>query len=127
MRGILLVAVLATTGCGTLFGRGPDVVLVDSEPRGAEVYIDDVRMGVTPFSGAIERKAAPHQLRLVAAGFAPHEQTIERSFNYWCLPNFLGFFSPVGLVAWGVDLGAGNLHVTDSTPIFVTLALAAGD
>ena len=48
---ILLSAVLiASSGCATLFGPQKQNVYASSNPSGADVYVNGVRMGVTPYT-----------------------------------------------------------------------------
>jgi hypothetical protein len=121
MKPLVALLPIVLGGCGTLFGRGPDPVVIDSRPSGAAVYIDGENVGTTPFRGEIARKTAPHRLRLVAEGFQPQEQDMPRHFNGWCVPNILGFVGIVGIAAWGVDAANSNIYVTNSEPIVVEL------
>ncbi len=43
-------AVVAATGCATMFDRSPRRILVASTPSGAEVFVDGDRVGTTPTS-----------------------------------------------------------------------------
>ena len=46
------------TGCATMLSGSSQNINVDSNVRGANVYINGVNVGKTPFSGQIERKSS---------------------------------------------------------------------
>ena len=48
-RAALLVALLALSGCGTLFNEEQRVVTIESSPPGAQVEVDGKRVGRTPY------------------------------------------------------------------------------
>ncbi len=48
MVGIVLVSVISSVGCATLFKQKSRTVAFDSDPQGAEIYINGNRMGKTP-------------------------------------------------------------------------------
>ncbi len=48
MVGIVLVSVISLVGCATLFKQKSRTVAFDSDPQGAEIYINGNRMGKTP-------------------------------------------------------------------------------
>ena len=46
--GIVLVSAITLTGCATLFKQKTRTVSFDSDPQGAEIFINGNRMGKTP-------------------------------------------------------------------------------
>ena len=48
MVGIVLMSVVSLVGCATLFKQKSRTVAFDSDPQGAEIYINGNRMGKTP-------------------------------------------------------------------------------
>lgn len=48
MVGIVLVSVISLVGCATLFKQKSRTVAFNSDPQGAEIYINGNRMGKTP-------------------------------------------------------------------------------
>lgn len=48
MVGIVLVSAISLVGCATLFKQKSRTVAFNSDPQGAEIYINGNRMGKTP-------------------------------------------------------------------------------
>ena len=48
MVGVVLVSVISLVGCATLFKQKSRTVAFNSDPQGAEIYINGNRMGKTP-------------------------------------------------------------------------------
>ena len=48
MVGLVLVSVISLVGCATLFKQKSRTVAFNSDPQGAEIYINGNRMGKTP-------------------------------------------------------------------------------
>jgi len=46
--GMILVSAISLTGCATLFKQKTRTVSFDSDPQGAEIFINGNRMGKTP-------------------------------------------------------------------------------
>ena len=46
--GVCLVSIFSLVGCATLFKQKSRAVAFDSDPQGAEIYINGNRMGRTP-------------------------------------------------------------------------------
>jgi hypothetical protein len=44
----IFASLLTLTGCATIFGNNTRAVRVDSNPAGAEIFVDNQRYGVTP-------------------------------------------------------------------------------
>jgi hypothetical protein len=92
------------SSCGTL--RSPkNLIPIDSEPRGLDVYSDGQKVGVTPFFHSVEG-SLNHEYE-----FKLKEVSLEKSYNCsfnWgqsILPSSLiMLFIPVGTVAGGVSL-----------------------
>ena len=78
---------------------------ISSSPTGAEVWVDNVKMGETPVVAKLRRKDT-HTVKLVLPGYQPYETTITRSVSGWVWGNIaLG-----GLIGLGVDAASGGMY-----------------
>ncbi len=64
---IVLVLLIGTAGCATLFAPEEQAVPVRSQPAGAEVFLDGERVGRTPLILTLRREGT-YRLRLVHGG-----------------------------------------------------------
>jgi hypothetical protein len=96
--GCALGLLFAGGGCATLVtGGGQDqAVRISSNPRGADVYVDDQPMGKTPLSLRLSRKD-DHFVRVEKEGYRPYEKQLKSGFNPWMIGNVL-FGGIVGIV-----------------------------
>lgn len=72
----LLLFCLASSGCGLLASGTTTIVPIRSEPSGAEVWVDGVRVGETPLRVAL-RSEEPHRVELRRSGFVPRALQFE--------------------------------------------------
>ncbi|HEY9516854.1 MAG TPA: PEGA domain-containing protein [Gemmatimonadaceae bacterium] len=106
MRRILLVfAVLATSGCGTIIHGSTQSIGLSSAPTDATVWVDKQELGKTPTIAKLSRKDN-HVIRMELAGYQPFEATITRSVSGWVVGNLV--FG--GLVGLAVDAISGGLY-----------------
>ncbi|HET7565088.1 MAG TPA: PEGA domain-containing protein [Gemmatimonadaceae bacterium] len=106
MRRILLVlAVLATSGCGTIIHGSSQSIGLSSTPTDARVWVDKQELGKTPMIATLSRKDN-HVIRMELAGYQPFEATITRSVSGWVVGNLV--FG--GLVGLAVDAISGGLY-----------------
>ena len=107
-------------GCATLFASGPDHVQVVSNPPGAQVYVDNVQVGVTPMTVALDRSKSQGNIRVEAPGYQPAITQRSKTFNTVAILNC------VNVIFWVVDLVTANHQVFDSTAFNVNLVPAGG-
>jgi hypothetical protein len=104
---LLLVAFpLLTIGCATVLrnGQREQQVQIDSQPRGAAVYVDDASEGTTPTRVLLDTRQA-HRVRVEMAGYAPYAAELRKGTDnkiWWNLA-LLGL-APAGFL---VDLSTG--------------------
>ena len=99
MKSIVLVALLS--GCATLFGGGPDSLLVSSRPAGARIRVNGNFVGLTPQVLAFDRDA-PAFIQLDLDGYAPASYQLQKSFNGWAILNL------TDIIGWIIDFADGN-------------------
>ncbi len=111
------LALVALTGCATLFGGGPDNVPIASDPTGATIKVNGAFVGKTPMVLGLDR-GSPAFIEISADGYAPKAFAIEKGINGWFWLNILWVELVVPVV---VDLLDGDWHAFDDTPILVHL------
>jgi len=96
---------LIISGCATIIHGTRQEVGISSSPTGAEVWVDNVKMGETPVVAKLRRKDT-HTVKLVLPGYQPYETTITRSVSGWVWGNIaIG-----GLIGLGVDAVSGGMY-----------------
>ena len=74
---LLLIALLLTSGCASMHHGRSQVVLVESEPPGAQILVGGEPAGVTP--NFVELKRRDAVITLDRDGFLPEEIEVPRS------------------------------------------------
>lgn len=118
----MAISLSLTTGCASIVCGTSQKVHIDSEPRGAKIFVNDEAKGVTPKTLAIKRKAAPAVVRLEKEGYEPEEEHIGQEFNWWYAGNIL-FGGLIGVVVDAVD---GAMWKLDKEDIYAELRLSDG-
>jgi hypothetical protein len=101
---IAAVAAMACfSGCATIAGGGHDQrVHIDSEPRGAQVWVDGKPQGITPTDVELSRRQE-HQVQVALDGYPPYVTALKPGCNPWVFGNLLAG----GLVGLAVDASTG--------------------
>ncbi|MYN66184.1 MAG: PEGA domain-containing protein [Acidobacteria bacterium] len=86
---VLLAACLASSGCATVINGSTQRVAVASEPPGAQLYVNDAPVGVTPAFVDVPRRDPDLELRLEKDGYEPATLPLERSRSGWIAGNVL--------------------------------------
>src|SRR5262249_52888345 len=83
---MFIAAVAATaclSGCATIAGGGHDQrVHIDSEPHGAQVWVDGQPQGITPTDVTLSRRQE-HQVQLELEGYPPYVSALKPGCNPW--------------------------------------------
>lgn len=115
--GCLVIALLASTGCASLIDPGPDFVPVSSNPTAAEVYLDGRRVGRTPLTLEVHRKADAIVTVYHEGGSPP--------LSYWVpVVNNGAYFGNLlfgGVVGMIIDIAAQNAVKHSQTPLIFDL------
>jgi hypothetical protein len=119
---VCLAIAVATTGCATIMAGGPDRVNVNSNPPGANVFLDDQLVGQTPMVVTLDRDKSRGLIRIEQAGFQPVVMQRSKQINGWFWAN-LCFGGVIGIV---VDLVTGDVKRFDDSPIAVGMTPAYG-
>ena len=97
---VLLAACAVSSGCATAINGRTQRVAVASSPPGAQVYLHDVPVGVTPTFVDVSRRDPDLQLRLEKEGYESTVFPLERSRSGWSWGNVL--FAGVPFNDYGV-------------------------
>jgi hypothetical protein len=119
-RAAALTLIVATTtglsACGALFNGGPANVAVNSNPSGAEVWIDGTNRGVTPATLSLAKNKS-HTLTFRKAGFQETTFQLNRKVSGgYVILDILG-----GLIPIIVDAATGSWYVLDTNTVNVNL------
>jgi len=114
-----LVLSIILTSCATIISGTTQKVSLSSNPSLANVYIDEIKVGKTPYVAKLERKTE-HKVKIELAGYKPYETTLTRKFNAWYIGNvFIG-----GLIGLVVDAATGSIY--NLSPNQVNAAMSNG-
>lgn len=119
MHALMLVAVLAVSGCATIAAGGPDRVPVWTDPAGADVLVDHVIVGQTPTMVTLDRHHTAVGIRIEMPGFAPIEIVRTRRYNGWFWVNLS--MAGIGIFGFIVDILTSDVYAFDDSAIRVSL------
>jgi hypothetical protein len=115
----LVVAALSLSSlsaCGALFNGGPADVTVNSNPAGAEVWVDGTNRGVTPATLQLS-KGQSHTVTLRRAGYQEKTVVIDRKLSStYLILDILG-----GLLPVVIDAATGSWYVLGTDEVNVDL------
>lgn len=100
---MMALALIALTGCGTLFDGTRQEVRITSQPSGASVFVNNQSFGETPTVVRLKR-SSKYTLILEMPGYAPYEITLKRKIpaHFW--------WRNIPVVGWGIDYVSGSLY-----------------
>jgi hypothetical protein len=122
---ILLLALIpiGSTGCATLFAKGPDQVIISSRPVGAIVMLDGVPVGETPVQVAVPRDCQG-VFTFELAGYQSRVVDVDRVVNGYTFLNFAWVVPPLWPmvpVGFLIDWATGDIAKFSDDPIYVEL------
>lgn len=105
-RFIALTLVAASlSGCATIMHGSNQSVGFTSDPAGAQVFVDNRNVGVTPVTATLSRKEN-HAVRVELAGYAPYEMQLSRGISGWVWGNLI----IGGIPGLAIDAITGSLY-----------------
>lgn len=118
MRPFVVLSLVAATlsGCATIMHGSNQPVGISSNPTGAQVFVDNQPMGITPVTATLSRKDH-HTVRVEMAGYAPYEMKLTRGVSGWVWGNLV--FG--GIPGLAVDAITGGLYKLTPTEVNATL------
>lgn len=102
-------AMASLSGCATMFGESSDEVRFDSEPQGADLYIDGKLVGKTPITVTLPRRTETTTARATKAGYGSKSMNLAKSLTPASFLNIFFITTTFGATSWGIDAASGKL------------------
>lgn len=93
---VATLAILTATSCATIISGTKQTVKFASTPSDAQIFIDEVEVGKTPFETKLERKRE-YNVMIKLEGYKTYETKLTKKFNAWYLGNII-FGGIIGIV-----------------------------
>ena len=103
-----VLAILFGSRCATLFQGTHEEIMVESDPPGAQVSVNDGRGGTTPYSMKVSR-SDDIDIHVSKPGYAPSDVADEYHIEWGYLISAIFFTGLIGLAVDGLD-GAMFYH-----------------
>ena len=92
-----------------MFGDSSDVLIFDSEPSGAKVYLEDRLLGTTPIKAEILRKSEARYVMIRKEGYKTKTVHLMTAITSSAFLN-IGFITTTfGATSWAIDFGSGKM------------------
>lgn len=102
---VLFLSAFFFNGCATILTGDKDLINFKSEPIGAEIYMDGLKIGKTPTSIEIKRSGFNDKIiTLKLDGYEDRIFALQKEYNLISLLNF-----GTGIIGWGVDFLTGSI------------------
>ena len=121
----LTAVTLVLTGCATITRGTTEVLVVNTDPPGAEVQISDGHACTSPCSVELKRKHDYH-VKIAKAGYEPIETDVMSQIVGAGAAGMAGNVLIGGLIGVGVDAYTGATKGLKPNPITVNLARVGG-
>jgi len=102
MKKVLLIVLVLTmlfvvSGCATVLKGSKQSVSIDSNPAGAEVFVDGSRVGTTPV--AVDLKKNKHSsIKVIKDGYEPQQQPLQKEYDMISILNAFWDWSTTDLI-----------------------------
>ncbi|UCC73029.1 MAG: PEGA domain-containing protein [Gemmatimonadota bacterium] len=84
---LTLITALVVTGCASIVSGTTQDMTVTSNVEDAEIFLDGVRIGTTPFTGLVKKNKG--QLRVEQEGYETGTLTLSKSLDPWFWGNII--------------------------------------
>ena len=112
LMAVTVMVAMILPGCATLFGSSKTQVYTNSDPKGADVYVNGVRMGTTPFTLNLANNQE-YMVEFKKEGYKTIGQKINSKVGAgWVILDVLG-----GLVPVVIDAATGNWKKLDQDQV----------
>lgn len=114
---VIFLLWLSCGSCATVLMGSKQSINVNSNPSGAQVFVDGVNTGkTTPATIVVKRKTGTHMLKFERSGFEEKSHALTSRFNWLVAVDFFMWVIP-GVV----DLSVGAQNIYDGT-VFVEMS-----
>ncbi len=118
---LVLAALIAATGCGTLFAGGDQRLVFTSNPAGAQVLLDGFPLGTTPLNTMMARQTfQTHYITIRYPGFEPVQFPLQKTLTT------ASIFNLSSLSFWLTDATTGDVVEYSPSAYHVELLPARG-
>ncbi|MBN2637518.1 MAG: PEGA domain-containing protein [Bacteroidales bacterium] len=100
---VVLFMIFFLSGCATLFTGTHDTIHFSSDPEGAVVYKDGLKLCTTPCDVSMKRSVYNQEVTFKMDGYETRIVTLDREFNVVSVIN-LG-----SLLGWAIDAATGSI------------------
>jgi hypothetical protein len=91
-------------GCASLMNKEAQNLTFNSTPDDAEVVVDGMTRGKTPWTGPVKRKSVQHVV-IRKEGYEPKSVELKGQTSGWVVANAL--FGLAGILSTSIDVGGG--------------------
>ncbi len=105
---------LMFTSCATIIDGTSETISVDSNVKGAKVYIDNSYVGDTPYVGTISKAKESKTIKVSKTGYEDSITILNPTYNNVALLSGVGFLSTT-------DYETGAMWKYDPAAFYVTL------
>lgn len=114
---LFLLAIGTLSSCASIIQPGPDKFMVDSNPKGATVFIDGQPVGQTPVMAYCSR-SSECSIRIEKEGYQSFYMDKDKVLAGW----FIGNLVLGGVIGGTIDLIGHNQGKYTEDPIYMQLA-----
>ena len=111
-----LVLGLTVGGCATILGGSSQILTVNANVDGAEVYLNETLLGTTPLTATIKR-GQTGVLRVRAEGYSPYQIALNKKINTLFWVNILSG----GSFGSSTDYSTGAMYEYEPSTYMVSL------
>lgn len=104
---IFTILALTLSSCATLFTGTKDRISFATNPSGAGVYIDGLKVCETPCTEYVKRSLTEKEVEFKLDGYKTQVVVLDREFNAVSILNL------AGMVGWAVDAATGAIFKYD--------------
>lgn len=120
---LVMVTAFGLMGCATLFGEKNRSIKVETEPTGADVFLNGLAKGKSPATVTIEDMLAGNVIEVRKSGYEGVSEIVSTSIQPMAFLNLLQLQACI--IGWGVDLLSGDIYKIDSQQMHFNLVKAA--
>lgn len=103
----LYLILLSLTSCATVITTTKQCITVNTEPKGAKVYIDGKEIGVSPLFVQLYRNKN-YIVKIELDNYKTQELILNKETNRWTYLNFI--VGPYGFPGFGIDYLTGACY-----------------